>query len=136
MAEDLSELYDDEVVEPDEAPSTAQVQADAEEDHEADATDAAVAKAEELNVDLAEVEGTGAEGRITVDDVEAYAPDQPAEPEPIRLVLNEDVFGANPKPQHVSVAGFDEIDLSTTAVEVEYRHALALINAHVAVEAD
>lgn len=35
------------------------------------ATDAAVALADELGVDLSAVEGTGAEGRITVGDVRA-----------------------------------------------------------------
>ena len=38
-----------------------------------DATDGAVAAAEELGVDLATVTGTGAEGRITKADVEAAA---------------------------------------------------------------
>lgn len=38
-----------------------------------DATDAAVAKAEELDVDLSEVDGSGADGRITVEDVESAA---------------------------------------------------------------
>ena len=36
---------------------------------EDEATDAARRKARELGVDLAEVEGTGADGKITVDDV-------------------------------------------------------------------
>lgn len=38
-----------------------------------DATDAAWAKAQELGVDLTKVKGTGKDGRITVDDVEAAA---------------------------------------------------------------
>ena len=37
----------------------------------ANATDAAQRKAEELGIDLATVEGTGANGRITVADVES-----------------------------------------------------------------
>jgi pyruvate/2-oxoglutarate dehydrogenase complex dihydrolipoamide acyltransferase (E2) component len=40
------------------------------------ATPAAVAKAEELGVDLDTVEGTGADGRITVGDVEAAAAEE------------------------------------------------------------
>jgi 2-oxoglutarate dehydrogenase E2 component (dihydrolipoamide succinyltransferase) len=40
-----------------------------------DATPAAVAHAEEVNVDLANVEGTGTEGRITKADVAAAAAD-------------------------------------------------------------
>jgi len=43
------------------------------EEAEVDATPAAEAKAEELGVDLAEVEGSGADGRVTVGDVEAAA---------------------------------------------------------------
>lgn len=40
---------------------------------EPDATDAAARKAEELGVDLATVDGTGKDGRVTVNDVEAAA---------------------------------------------------------------
>ena len=40
---------------------------------EVEATDAAERKADELNVDLSEVEGTGAEGRVVVGDVEQAA---------------------------------------------------------------
>jgi len=40
---------------------------------EVDATDAARREARERGVDLTEVEGTGTEGRITVDDVRSYA---------------------------------------------------------------
>lgn len=40
---------------------------------EVNATAAAIAKAEDLGVDLAEVEGSGAGGRVTVGDVEAAA---------------------------------------------------------------
>lgn len=40
---------------------------------EPDATDAAKEKAEELGVDLATVDGTGKDGRVTVNDVEAAA---------------------------------------------------------------
>ncbi len=41
------------------------------ETHEIDATDAAKAFAEEQNIDLATVTGTGTEGRVTKDDVVA-----------------------------------------------------------------
>ncbi|WP_276129953.1 E3 binding domain-containing protein [Rubrobacter indicoceani] len=37
------------------------------------ATEGAIEKAEELSVDLSNVEGTGANGRITVEDVEKAA---------------------------------------------------------------
>ncbi|MGH3148144.1 MAG: E3 binding domain-containing protein [Rubrobacter sp.] len=40
---------------------------------EVDATDAAERKAEELSVDRSEVEGSGAEGRVLVEDVEEAA---------------------------------------------------------------
>lgn len=43
---------------------------------EVEATDAAERKAEELDVDLASVEGSGAEGRVLVDDVEEAAEEQ------------------------------------------------------------
>lgn len=52
--------------------SEASVEA-AEEESEVNATDAAARKAEELGVDLTQVEGTGAEGRITVGDVDKAA---------------------------------------------------------------
>jgi pyruvate/2-oxoglutarate dehydrogenase complex dihydrolipoamide acyltransferase (E2) component len=48
-----------------------------------DATDAARNKAWELGVDISSVQGTGKDGRITVDDVEAAAPEEPAEGPPI-----------------------------------------------------
>lgn len=48
---------------------------------EVEATDAAERKADELNVDLAEVEGTGAEGRIIVGDVEKAAKAEDSEEE-------------------------------------------------------
>ena len=43
------------------------------EDEEPEATDAAERKADELDVELTEVEGTGSEGRILVKDVEGAA---------------------------------------------------------------
>lgn len=43
---------------------------------EVDATDAAEEKAEELDVDITEVEGSGQEGRVLVDDVEEAADEQ------------------------------------------------------------
>lgn len=46
------------------------------------ATDAAIEKAAELNLDLEAIEGTGAEGRITAPDVERAAKEKaPAEKE-------------------------------------------------------
>ena len=42
-------------------------------EEEIEATDAASRKAEELDVDLSSVEGTGQDGRITVGDVEKAA---------------------------------------------------------------
>jgi pyruvate/2-oxoglutarate dehydrogenase complex dihydrolipoamide acyltransferase (E2) component len=41
-----------------------------------DATEAAMRHAEELGVDLSELEGSGAEGRITVHDVKRAAEEQ------------------------------------------------------------
>ena len=40
--------------------------------NEVDATEAAIELAEELDVDLSKVEGTGTEGRVTKPDVEAF----------------------------------------------------------------
>ncbi len=45
---------------------------------EIEATDAARREARELDVDLTQVEGTGSEGRITVDDVKKFAEEQEA----------------------------------------------------------
>lgn len=39
----------------------------------ADATDAAKSRAQELGVNIEEVQGSGSEGRVTVPDVEAFA---------------------------------------------------------------
>jgi large subunit ribosomal protein L20 len=44
-----------------------------------EATEAAESKAEDLNVDLATIEGTGASGRITVGDVENAAREEQSE---------------------------------------------------------
>lgn len=46
-----------------------------------DATDAAKALAAQHDIDLANVAGTGSEGRVTKDDVAAHVPVEP-EPEP------------------------------------------------------
>ena len=46
---------------------------DADDDDGIDATDGARSKADELGVDLSEVDGTGSNGRITQDDVERHA---------------------------------------------------------------
>lgn len=45
---------------------------------EIDATDRAQELADELDVDLAQVEGTGQDGRIMAEDVEAAADSEPA----------------------------------------------------------
>lgn len=45
---------------------------------EIEATDAARRQARELDIDLSEIEGTGSEGRITVDDVKKFAESQNA----------------------------------------------------------
>jgi large subunit ribosomal protein L20 len=57
------------------APET-EPEAASEAEPEVEATEAAEKKAEELGVDLESVEGTGAEGRVLVDDVEEAADDQ------------------------------------------------------------
>lgn len=49
---------------------------------EIDATDAARREARELGIDLTELEGTGTDGRITVDDVKKFAESAEAEDEP------------------------------------------------------
>jgi large subunit ribosomal protein L20 len=66
---------------PPEAPAEESQQAEEAEDaqpseDEIEATEAAARKAEELNVDLSGVEGTGQGGRITVGDVERAATDE------------------------------------------------------------
>jgi pyruvate dehydrogenase E2 component (dihydrolipoamide acetyltransferase) len=47
-----------------------------EETEEVEATDAAERRADELDVDLSEVEGSGAEGRVLVEDVEEAADEE------------------------------------------------------------
>lgn len=47
---------------------------------EVDATDAARREARELGIDLTELEGTGTDGRITVDDVKKFAEEAEEEP--------------------------------------------------------
>lgn len=57
----------------------------------ADATETAKARAEELGIDLEEVEGTGQDGRVTAPDVEAFvkAQEAPRPPAPlVRATLN------------------------------------------------
>jgi large subunit ribosomal protein L20 len=66
---------------PPEAPAEESQQAEEAEDaqpseDEIEATEAAARKAEELNMDLSDVEGTGQGGRITVGDVERAATDE------------------------------------------------------------
>jgi large subunit ribosomal protein L20 len=63
--------------EPDEAPEETEADAQEAASQEApEATEAAERKAEDLDVDLETVEGTGAEGRILVEDVEEAADEQ------------------------------------------------------------
>ncbi len=59
--------------------------------NEIDATEAAVELAEELGVDLSEVEGSGAEGRITKPDVEAFLEEVPEESEEDDFGVGEEV---------------------------------------------
>ena len=69
----------------------------------ADASDAAKTRAEELGVNIEEVEGTGQDGRVKVSDVEAFAEaqgsevgEQPAEESPAEerflVRLNPDTY--------------------------------------------
>ena len=64
-----------------EASATEAESGETETEGEVNATDAAERKAEELDVDLATVEGTGAEGRITVGDVDEAAKAEDSEKE-------------------------------------------------------
>ena len=62
---------------------------------EVDATDAARREARERGVDLTEVEGTGTDGRITVDDVRTYAESNQREVEDTAEQVNEQVVKAS-----------------------------------------
>jgi large subunit ribosomal protein L20 len=62
--------------EPTEEPSTEAPEETSEETEEVEATDAAERRADELDVDLSEVEGSGAEGRVLVEDVEEAADEE------------------------------------------------------------
>ncbi|MBA2715396.1 MAG: 50S ribosomal protein L20 [Rubrobacteraceae bacterium] len=64
-----------EAVQPETPAETPAEVPEAEAEDEVNATDAAARKAEELDVDLSAVEGTGQGGRITVGDVERAAPE-------------------------------------------------------------
>jgi len=64
-----------EVVRPETSPEAAVEAPEPEAEEEVNATDAAARKAEELDVDLSGVEGSGQGGRITVGDVEKAAPE-------------------------------------------------------------
>lgn len=59
--------------------------------NEIDATEAALELAEELGVDLSEVEGSGADGRITKPDVEAFLEEVPEE-DVEEAMVDEEVF--------------------------------------------
>jgi pyruvate/2-oxoglutarate dehydrogenase complex dihydrolipoamide acyltransferase (E2) component len=62
---------------------------------EVDATDAARREAREQGVDLTEVEGTGTDGRITVDDVRTYAESNQGEVEDTAEQVTEQVVKAS-----------------------------------------
>ena len=62
---------------------------------EVDATDAARREARERGVDLTEVEGTGTDGRITVDDVRTYADSNQGEVEDTAEQVTEQVVKAS-----------------------------------------
>jgi pyruvate/2-oxoglutarate dehydrogenase complex dihydrolipoamide acyltransferase (E2) component len=62
---------------------------------EVDATDAARREARERGVDLTEVEGTGTDGRITVDDVRTYAESSQGEVEDTAEQVTEQVVKAS-----------------------------------------
>jgi pyruvate/2-oxoglutarate dehydrogenase complex dihydrolipoamide acyltransferase (E2) component len=62
---------------------------------EVDATDAARREAREQGVDLTEVEGTGTDGRITVDDVRTYAESDQGEVEDTAEQVTEQVVKAS-----------------------------------------
>ncbi len=61
---------------PEEAEVSTEAEASAEDTSSVDATDAAERKAEELDVDISSVEGTGSEGRVVVGDVEKASGDE------------------------------------------------------------
>ena len=62
---------------------------------ELDATDAARREARERGVDLTEVEGTGTDGRITVDDVRSYAESKQQDVEDTAEQVTEEVVKAS-----------------------------------------
>jgi len=62
---------------------------------EVDATDAARREAREQGIDLTEVEGTGTDGRITVDDVRTYAESIQGEAEETAEQVSEEVVKAS-----------------------------------------
>src|SRR5918994_7595497 len=62
---------------------------------EIDATDAARRQAREQGVDLTEIEGTGTDGRITVDDVRTYAESNQGEVEDTAEQVTEEVVKAS-----------------------------------------
>src|ERR671913_73287 len=62
---------------------------------EIDATDAARRQAREQRVDLTEIEGTGTDGRITVDDVRTYAESNQGEVEDTAEQVTEQVVKAS-----------------------------------------
>jgi pyruvate/2-oxoglutarate dehydrogenase complex dihydrolipoamide acyltransferase (E2) component len=90
------EDYDPEAIEP-HAPGDFEYD-DGTEPGAVDATDAAKAKAEELGVDLQAVEGTGKDGRITVDDVEKAQPAEAVEGPPIGGDLSNEARTAGEQP--------------------------------------
>jgi len=75
--------------------------------NEVDATDAAKELAEELGIDLASVEGTGKDGRVTKEDVEKAQPAEAVEGPPIGGDLSNEQRTAGEQP-HALVADEDD----------------------------
>jgi pyruvate/2-oxoglutarate dehydrogenase complex dihydrolipoamide acyltransferase (E2) component len=66
--------------------------------YEVDATDAAAKKARQLGIELSQVEGTGKDGRITVEDVENAQPAEQIEGPPIGGDLSNEARTAGDQP--------------------------------------
>ncbi len=65
-------------IESERKPASTQTEASTEKTAEVEATEAAERKAEELDVDLSKVEGTGSEGQVVVEDVEDASDEEKA----------------------------------------------------------
>jgi pyruvate/2-oxoglutarate dehydrogenase complex dihydrolipoamide acyltransferase (E2) component len=75
-----------------------------------EATDAARREAQELGVDLTEVEGTGSEGRITVDDVKKFA-------ESMEVKAGEEEAEEEPKASDAARRKAEELGVDLSQVE-------------------